>query len=708
MKLTTARLLQIGVDALVVCIAFVVAYGIRFEGQPPREYIKQLILVAPYLVLLRLSLFAAFSVYRLVWRYISLRDLPRLVASTLAGSALLAFARFWVEPASNLVGLRVNPAFATVPYGVLVAEWVMTTVGLIAVRGIWRLIVERSKRTGPRQAVYPSAKKRALLIGAGSAGVMVAREVRSRPDVGFEVLGFLDDEKRKQGTIIHGFKVLGSTERLAEFAQELGAELAVITMASVPAASIRRIVAQAEAANLKVQITPGLYEILAGRVNISKIRDVAIEDLLGRAPVELETDRISEYLTGKVVLVTGAGGSIGSEICRQVASFGPRLLVMVEQAENPLFHIHNELQRTFADLAMAPVIANIVDRERMKQIMTLHRPEVVFHAAAHKHVPLMEANPSEAVRNNVTGTRAVADLAHQLGAEAFVMISTDKAVNPTSVMGATKRLAEMYVQSLSAVSETRFITVRFGNVLGSQGSVVPLFKEQIARGGPVTITHPEMRRYFMTIPEASQLVLQAGAMGDGGEIYILEMGEPILIVNLARDLIRLSGYRPDDDIRIVFSGIRPGEKLYEEINLSEENAAKTKHPRIWTGRSQIGDVDQLRGAIDAFGPLLQGSPEAVRELLAAQVPEYQRTAMAGAERNPGDEPRAPAARPQSAQLDLRGLGTAAGDRAPATTGDRAPAGARAQAVTLGALPVAAAAAVRAKASSGQLAEIAES
>ncbi len=623
MRFIRTRSLQLAVDALVVALALVLGYTMRFEAAIPRDYVRQLLLILPYVVILRIAIFTILGVYKLVWRYIGLNDLPRLFLAVGAGTAVMVAARFGLAPLLKSFGLIVNPFFSTVPFGVIAAEALLTTFGVISARSLWRVITERSKLRATIATRTAVPKKKALLLGAGSAGVMVAREVATRPDVGFEVVGFLDDDPRKQGSLIHGTKVLGGTDQVGRYAEELGADLAVITMASVPASAVRRIVGLAEAASLKVQIIPGLYEILAGKINISKIRDVAIEDLLGRAPVQLDEQEISSFLTGKTILVTGAGGSIGSEMCRQVARYAPRRLLLLDQAENPLFHIHRELRAAHPELTLEPVIGNVTDRERMRAVMAAGRPEVVIHAAAHKHVPLMEQNPGEAVRNNVLGSRTMAELAHEHGAAAFVMISTDKAVNPTSVMGATKRVAELFVQALSTVSKTRMITVRFGNVLGSEGSVVPIFKEQIAKGGPVTVTHPEMKRYFMTIPEASQLVLEAATMGRGGEIFVLEMGEPIPIVNLARDLIRLSGFRPDVDIKVEFTGMRPGEKLYEEINLSEENATKTKHPRIWIGDSQVPSLPTVRAQLDALVALVPAAtPEAVRSELASLVPEY--------------------------------------------------------------------------------------
>jgi FlaA1/EpsC-like NDP-sugar epimerase len=628
MKFLRNRSFQLLVDAMVVGIALVLAYAMRFEGFPPRVYYKQLFLLLPYLVLLRIGILALFGVYRLVWRYVSLRDLPRILLAATAGTGILLVARFGLAPLLKMIGIVVNPLYVTVPFGVLAGELVLTTIGIIAVRGLWRLLKEEESKRATDSQAASSSRQKALLIGAGSAGVMVAREVGTNPQLGFQVVGFLDDDPDKHGTVIHGFKVMGGTDRMSGVSRALGADLAVISMARVPASSIRRIVGLAEEAGLKVQIIPGLYDILNGKVNISKIRDVAIEDLLGRKPVQLDQETIQKFVTGKRVLVSGAGGSIGSEICRQICRFGPLELTLMDQAENPLFHIHRELLTTFPDMTLAPIVGNVANRRRMKQVIGHCRPEVVFHAAAHKHVPLMEQNPGEAVRNNIHGSRNLADLAHEFLVEAFVMISTDKAVNPKSVMGASKRFAEMYIQALSAKSNTRFITVRFGNVLGSEGSVVPIFKEQIARGGPVTVTHPEMKRYFMTIPEASQLVLQASVMGKGGEIFILEMGDPILIVNLARDLIRLSGFQPDEDIKIAYSGMRPGEKLYEEINLSEEHAAKTKHPRIWIGSCGEWDSVGLASKIDKLVDMVTGTsvdPAEIRRALSDGVPEYRPT-----------------------------------------------------------------------------------
>jgi FlaA1/EpsC-like NDP-sugar epimerase len=420
-------------------------------------------------------------------------------------------------------------------------------------------------------------------------------------------------------------RVLGTTAQIAEVAERKRVKRVLITIANASGQQIRRLTQLCRAAGLDTKIIPGIYEIVGEKVNLSRIRHIAIEDLLGREPVQLDEQIVGGAIRSRVVLVTGAGGSIGSELCRQVCRFGPERLVLVEQFENALFEIHRELASAFPHVPIEPRVADVCDARRMEQVFEATKPALVFHAAAHKHVPMMEWNPGEAVKNNVGGTRVVADLADRMGVERFVLISTDKAVNPSSVMGATKRVAEIYLQALSQRSRTRFVTVRFGNVLGSAGSVIPIFREQIAKGGPVTVTHPEMTRYFMTIPEASQLVLQAGAMGDGGEIFILDMGEPVRIVDLAHDLITLSGLKPNEDIEIRFSGIRPGEKLVEELATDSEHADKTKHPKVFIGRIKAHEWDAVSAGVEALLGVAHGdSAERIRAALGDIVPEYRK------------------------------------------------------------------------------------
>jgi FlaA1/EpsC-like NDP-sugar epimerase len=634
------RSTQIAIDFAVLSLALWAAFFLRFEGVPPALHLKRLVFVWPYVVGFQYAVLAGFGVPRYAWRYVGLREVSRIfTALGLSAVALLA-----VRLVIGSVDLSFAPArYAAVPIGVVVIDLALAFLGVAGVRTLRRVMVERARSRDLRAAPggSPRDATRTLLVGAGSAGWLVAREIAMRPDMGLEAVGFLDDNPAKIGSEVHGLAVLGTTAELAAIAERTRAEQALITIAQASGREIRRISDLCRDHGIATKIIPPISEIVDGSVNVSLIRELAVEDLLGREPVELDLDAISGALRGRPVAVTGAGGSIGAELCRQVARFDPSALILVEQAENALFAIHRELAERHSSLTLVPMIGDVCDRPRMEEVFASRRPEVVFHAAAHKHVPMMEWNPGEAVKNNVLGTRVLADLAHRHGVDVFVMISTDKAVNPTSVMGATKRVAERYTQALSTGGGTRFVTVRFGNVLGSAGSVIPIFKEQIAAGGPVTVTHPEMRRYFMTIPEACQLVLQAGSMGTGSEIFILDMGEPVRIVDLARDLITLSGLRPDHDIAIEVTGIRPGEKLFEELSVSEENASKTRHPKILVGKGAPCRVEELRAELDRLAEVADsGDPEATRAALRALVPEYCPGGEAAAAPEPEPE-RAP-------------------------------------------------------------------
>ena len=465
------------------------------------------------------------------------------------------------------------------------------------------------------------------MIGAGQAGVLAAKEIEGRGDLDLEIKGFIDDDRMKLGrSVIQRHKVLGTTDALPRLVHSLQIDHVVITIAQASRQSIHRIVKICEEIPVKVRIIPGLYEILDGRVGISRIRDLQIEDLLGRDPVRLEEENVREFLTGKAVMVTGAGGSIGSELARQMAWFKPSSLLLVERAEFALFNINRELREIWPALSIVPLVADVGDELRMRSIFKGYGPEVVVHAAAHKHVPMMETNPMEAVKNNVLATNLLGELAGEFGVEVFVLISTDKAVRPTSVMGASKRVAELVAQNLGQRFHTRFVTVRFGNVIGSAGSVVPIFQEQIRKGGPVTVTHPDMVRYFLTIPEAVQLVLQASAMAQGGEIYILDMGEPVNILDLAKDTITLSGLKPFEDIDIVFTGIRPGEKLFEELEMTEEHLAKTRHPKIFIGKIGTYPDEKVRHALLQLAILSQdGREQDLRRFFNELLPEAHLT-----------------------------------------------------------------------------------
>jgi FlaA1/EpsC-like NDP-sugar epimerase len=476
--------------------------------------------------------------------------------------------------------------------GLLVLDFFTTIIVVAGLRMMVRLYHEEffSETRG--------TARRFLIVGAGNAGEALLREMMRRKDTNYDVVGFVDDDPLKQGMRIHEVEVLGTVKQLPEICKKSSIDEIAIAMPSATRKELRHVVQVCQGTKLRFSTVPSLTDIASGRFKVSQMRDVDINDLLGRDVVQLDLGQIEAFLKDKVILVTGAGGSIGSEMCRQVCAFGPRLLLLVEQAENPLFFIERELEKSFPDVPIKSIICDITDKVRVDQLFETYCPQVVIHAAAHKHVPLMEGNPGEAIKNNVVGTRNMADAADAFGATDFVMISTDKAVNPTSIMGSSKRIAEMYIQDLNKTSGTHFVTVRFGNVLGSNGSVIPIFNKQIADGGPVTVTHPEMTRYFMTIPEASQLVLQAATMGQGGEIFLLDMGEPVKIVDLARELITLSGFRPGEDIEIEYTGLRPGEKLFEELSIEGEDMIPTHHPKIAIWKTITKDRQDLRAGIE--------------------------------------------------------------------------------------------------------------
>ncbi len=611
------RCLQIVFDLSMLGGALLVASVVRFEGRIPEQVLKRLIVEAPYIISLQYVLLTVFGVPRFSWRYVGLREALRIGQALTVGAAILASIRLVAGVFFRSDGYA---QWVYVPYGIIVIDLALALIGVVGVRVLRRVTTERAEIRKLRPHSKPQV--RTLLVGAGRGGVMVAKEIAGRPELGILPVGFIDDDPDKRGSSVHGITVLGSSRDLARIARDRGAKQAIITVANAPGAAVRTISAACQEAGLQVKVIPGLFRLVGGELNLTRIRDVAIEDLLRRDAVVLDDLAIASELKDRVVMVTGSGGSIGSEICRQICRFGPRLVVLLERSENALFEIHRDLRESFPEQRVEPCLADICDRDRLLELFEVYDPAVVFHAAAHKHVPMMEWNPREAIKNNALGTRTLADVAHEHGVTAFVMISTDKAINPTSVMGATKRVAELYVQALGKTSATRFVTVRFGNVLGSNGSVVPIFKEQIARGGPVTVTHPEMKRYFMTIPEACQLVLEASVIGQGGEIFILDMGEPIKIVDLARDLIQLSGFG-ENEIEIAFSGIRPGEKLYEELATLTEKAEKTRHPKILIGKTQAESLPQMQVALARLSNIPErADAAALRRALQSIVPEY--------------------------------------------------------------------------------------
>jgi len=606
MSVGARRALVIAVHLGLWSVALVLAFVLRFEFNVPPQYQDQVAVWLPLLLAVRTAAFYRFGLFRGMWRYTGAKDAVAISkATTLSTLAMVGFL---------VLG------FQTFPRSIVVIEWLAA----IMLVGGFRFAA-RALRTTRLPPLPPEAKpQRILILGAGDAGEMLLREIEKRHAARFKPVGLLDDDARKRGAHIHGVRVLGTIEEIPVHATQRDVDEVIIAIPSATGTQMRRIVDLCKAAGVRFRTIPGLDHLIDGRVTVNQLRPVAIDDLLGREPVKLDMDAISAAMKGHVVMVSGAGGSIGSELCRQVCKFQPAAILLVERSENALFHIHRELLATSCtSVTLVPCIADVGDAARMTDLFEAHRPNVVLHAAAHKHVPMMEWNPGEAVKNNVLGTRTLAELADRHGVERFVMISTDKAVNPTSVMGASKRVAEIYVQALSQRSKTRFVTVRFGNVLGSAGSVIPIFQEQIAAGGPVTVTHPEMKRYFMTIPEASQLVLQAGTMGGGGEIFILDMGEPVKIADLARDLITLTGLEPGVDVEIRFTGIRPGEKLFEELSVDAEIAEKTRHPKIFVGRFRPQPWDEMETQLAELGSLAHERVEEIREKLRQIVPEYE-------------------------------------------------------------------------------------
>jgi len=567
-----------------------------------------------FFLIIKLLVFGLFKQYRGWWRYVGISDLRGILQASLTSTLIIVFLWFAMGRI-DFVRANLPPGMERPAEGVCIADMFATVFILGGLRIALRLYYEEFR------TAEAGRLKRFLIVGAGNAGEALLREIPRMAVAQYDVVGFVDDDPVKQGTHIHGIPVLGTVEQLPKVCEDRNIEEIAVAMPSASPKQLRRVVQVCEGTRIRFRTVPSITDIASGKLRVSQIRDVDINDLLGREAVQLDLALIEAFAKDKTILVTGAGGSIGSEMCRQLCSFNPKLIMLIEQAENPLFYIERELRRKFPTVRIQTLICNITDKPRVDEIFGKYQPQVVIHAAAHKHVPLMELNAGEAIKNNIVGTRIVADAADNHGTTNFVMISTDKAVNPTSIMGSSKRIAEMYIQDLSRTSKTQFVTVRFGNVLGSDGSVVPIFKKQIAEGGPVTITHPEMKRYFMTIPEASQLVLQAATMGKGGEIFVLDMGEPVRIVDLARELITL--IRPGEDIEITFTGPRAGEKLFEELSIEGEDMQRTRHPKISIWKNIPMDRDRLRAGIDELVTIAKTQTHSeIVQKIKELVPEY--------------------------------------------------------------------------------------
>jgi FlaA1/EpsC-like NDP-sugar epimerase len=586
------------------------AYEIRFDFVVDQAYQHERLFVLLWLVPLQLTLLTLFHQLNSLLGYFSTPDLARMFHA-LTLSALIA----------SVVWLVQGAGFAP-PRGVIALDFVFCLVGLTGVRLAMRTVRE-SMRTSTQKEQRRT--RCVAIIGAGDTGVVLAHELCLKPGLGLLPVAFFDDDRNKWNSRVHNIPVLGSPETLLAEKARLNIEEVIIAMPSAPAKRVGEIVRLLRDARLQCKTVPSLDQLALGQVRISQLRNVEVQDLLGRERVELETENIRQVLRGRVALVTGAGGSIGGELCRQIATYHPAYLLLVDRSEPQLFQIEQELIGLGHKEIIVPLVADIFDLNRVREIFEKHRPEVVFHAAAHKHVPMMEHQPCEAIKNNSLGTAQLADIALEFGTDRFTLISSDKAINPTSVMGATKRLAEMYIQALYAANpgKTKFMAVRFGNVLGSSGSVIPVFQKQIAEGGPVKVTHPEMTRFFMTIPEASMLVLQSAMQGRGGEIFVLDMGKPVRIVDLARQMIELSGLKPDEDIKLEFIGTRPGEKLFEEITHKGENFVPTSHVKIFRFISQPLSLGQMRKMLQNLRTSLHNtSNDELKLLLHESVPDY--------------------------------------------------------------------------------------
>jgi len=599
-------------DLIALGLVPFVVLTLRFEGFDwPPGYLDVAIKFAVITLPVRIFFAWGGGLYRCIWQHASIVEMERILSVSTASAGVNFVIGLLVLQGTNLAVRRM-------PVSALVLDALLSLCVLAAPRLGVRFWHVRRRRT--------AEGTRTIVVGAGTAGQLIAREASSSDRANFQVVAFLDDDRSKLGQLLNGVRVEGQIDDLPRIVREQGAREVIIAMPSARGPLVRRIVEMATLAGARTRTVPSLADLVTGRIEVTSLRPVQIQDLLRRAPITTDLDAVRSLATGKIVLVTGAGGSIGSELCRQIAALDPELLILLDHSENQVFEIEGELRRSFPTVRTAPTIADVRDAARIRGIYDRYRPFAVFHAAAHKHVPLMEENIVEAVTNNVMGTRNVVDAAIDTGVKHFVLISTDKAVRPTSIMGATKRIAEIIVRLAAAKEQRHFVAVRFGNVLGSRGSVVPTFLSQIERGGPVTVTHPEMRRFFMTIPEAVQLVLQAGALGNGGELFVLDMGEPVKIADLARDLIRLSGLEEGVDVEIKYTGMRPGEKLYEELLFGDEDVGETSHSkviRVLADEPEASFEPRIRELIRMAGSQTEEDSR-LRKAILELVPDFQR------------------------------------------------------------------------------------
>jgi FlaA1/EpsC-like NDP-sugar epimerase len=622
-KLTKNLFFILCLDAILVAFSFWFAYAIRFDFHIPEWAFANFISSVFFLIVIKIICFFVFDLYRGMWRYTGLNDLMNVGKASIAATVCA------------ILFVLYTTGFHNIPRSVFIIDWFLTLIVISGLRVAARVYFEQVGLNGSLadfiQALLKIFRKTKapgtdiIVIGAGNCGETLLREIHGNSSVKYNVCGFLDDDPGKIGRKIHGISVLDKIDSLENIVQATGIKDAIISIPSISAARMRQIIDLCKKAQVEFKTVPAMGELINGKITVNSIRNVEYRDLLGREPVDLDKKEIGRYLGQKTVFITGAGGSIGTGLCRQICRYKPGTIVLFERAESPLYEIDLELKNSFDDITIIPVLGDIQDIEELDIVFELTKPDIVFHAAAYKHVPMLEKYPWKAVANNIAGTRNLVEAAHRFECEKFVFVSTDKAVNPCNVMGASKRVSEMIVQNqnLTEQSKTKYITVRFGNVIGSVGSVIPLFKKQIEKGGPVTVTHPDIIRYFMLIPEACQLILQAGAMGEGGEIFILEMGKPVKIDNMAKELIRFSGFEPEVDIKIEYTGLRPGEKLYEELMTASEDVIPTGHDKIMILKSRKIDINLLNNNFKQLKKeAQQQNSNEIRKLLNHIVPEY--------------------------------------------------------------------------------------
>ncbi len=600
--------LLVVLDILIVAVTGFLALYVRYDfrfSKMDMQYVNAELRYLPVNLVLTIILFVLFRLYRSVWSFASSTELLNVISACTISIVLQ--------------GIILAVAKTRMPISYYLIKYFLLIMGVGVLRFTYRILrMFQERRSGFRE----DARRNTRVVGAGDAGAMVIKEFQNSRYLDQKVCCVIDDNEAKQGKYLRGVQIMGTRNDIGFLARELNVDEIIVALPSVPQSEVREILQICQETGCKLKVMPGIYQMINGEVSVSRLRKVEIEDLLGREPIKLQVESVMGYVAGKTILVTGGGGSIGSELCRQIAAHNPKRLIIADIYENNAYDIQQELKQKYPKLDLVVLIASVRNVHRINSIFETYRPEIVYHAAAHKHVPLMEDSPNEAIKNNVFGTYATAQAADRYGVSRFVLISTDKAVNPTNIMGASKRICEMIIQMMNHRSRTDFVAVRFGNVLGSNGSVIPLFKKQIEQGGPVTVTHPDIIRYFMTIPEAVSLVLQAGALAKGGEIFVLDMGEPVKILDLAENLIRLSGFKPFEEIPIVFTGLRPGEKLYEELLMNEEGLKETENKLIHIGKPIEFDEERFREDLEELRKMAEEDSAEIRWKVRRIVPTY--------------------------------------------------------------------------------------